>query len=460
MKGFIIAGLMLIVDAFSFSFDFENGGNVGFNNSEIALPQVNISGDLSIRKDITLMVFMNAKNDLSDSSLLGIVGKWAEKDLDEMKKIGTTEKVNIVVEIGEKGKGSRRLVVLKKDLFSSGERVYGKYPDADMGDYNRVVDFVKWSRENFPARRYILVLWNHGLGWIDPVLKKSTTPARLMEKGISFDEETKNYIRTAQLKEMFKRIGYIDVVVFNACLMQMAEVDYEFKDYTSLIIGSEETMLAYGFDYERFIKFLNQKTDFTKKEIADFFVNWYRDFYRDGINIGPLNIPLKNIAATLSAVDGDELKNLPLYLNKFALTVMENNEKSAVKSAIGSVIRFTGLDPRDKEKKLAPYVDLYDFVKKVSDNAKEQSTKESAKVLLDFIKNNLVISSIGLNKDETNNYDYSQAGGVSINMTMKIKPLPPQFDSLLETKYPDLSLSKDSLWDEFVEWCNRVYLEN
>lgn len=76
---------------------------------------------------------------------------------------------------------------------------------------------------------------------------------------------------------------------------------------------------------------------------------------------------------------------------------------------------------------------------------------------MDFIKNKLVISSVGLNKDTTNNYDYSLAGVVAINMTMKIKPVPPQFESILETKYTDLSLLKDSYWDEFVKWTDEVW---
>lgn len=41
-------------------------------------------------KEWTVMVFMNAKNDLLDSQLFGLVSKCAEKDIDKMKKVGTT----------------------------------------------------------------------------------------------------------------------------------------------------------------------------------------------------------------------------------------------------------------------------------------------------------------------------------------------------------------------------------
>lgn len=451
--------LLILFSYLSASFDFDKVGT-HINFKEVELPSINIEAkSIKQTKEITLMVFMNAKNDLAESHLFGLVGKWAQKDLEEMKKVGSTDKVNVIVEIGEKGKGSRRIKVLKGGFFSSGEEIYLEDKNADMGSYKRVVDFVRWAKANFPAKKYILVLWNHGLGWIDPNLSQHNAGTGTSSKGILFDDDTKNYVRTRELGKMFKEIGYVDVVVFNACLMQMAEVAYEIKDYTSLIIGSEETMLAWGFDYEKFLRFLNSNTNFSKKQISDFFINWYREFYKNGLSLGPINIPLDSIAATLSTIEPSELKNLPQYLNYFASAVINNNEVEAVKYAIQNVIRFTSIaDPvKDKEKKIAPYVDLYDFTRLVYEKASNVQTKESAKILMEFIKNKLVISSIGLNKDTTNNYDYTGVGGVAINMTMKIKPVPPQFDSILETKYSELSLSNDSYWDEFVNWSTDIW---
>ncbi len=448
---------MIISVLLNAAFDFDNPSTFEFKDTEI--PSVESRGLKTDSKDITLMVFMNAKNNLSESHLFGLVGEWAKKDIDEMKKVGSTDRVNVIVEVGEKNKASRRMRIVKKTAFSSGEEVMMEDRNADMGSYERVVDFVRWAKTKFPAKRYVLVLWNHGLGWIDPALSQHTQGTGTSSKGILFDDETKNYVRTRQMSEMFKRMGYVDVVVFNACLMQMAEVDYEIKDYTSLIIGSEETMLAFGFDYEKFIRFLDSNPSFSKKQMADFFIDWYKEFYKNGVDIGLLNIPLNSIAATLSAVEPSELKNLPQYLNYFASNVINNNEEDAVKYAVEKVIRFTSIaDPvKDKEKKIAPYVDLYDFVRLVGEKAKKEETKKASMLLMDFIKNKLIINSVGLNKDTTNGYDYSLVGGISINMTMKIKPVPSQFDSILETKYSDISLSKDSYWDEFVNWTTEVW---
>ncbi len=59
-----------------------------------------------VTKEWTVMVFMNAKNDLAQSALFGLSGKWAEKDIAEMKKVGTTDKVNVVVDYGTAGTGA------------------------------------------------------------------------------------------------------------------------------------------------------------------------------------------------------------------------------------------------------------------------------------------------------------------------------------------------------------------
>ncbi len=409
-------------------------------------------------KEWTVMVFMNAKNNLSESQLLGLSGKWAVKDMAEMKKVGTTGKVNIVVEHGATGKGSRRLLIEKGGFLSSGEKVYGEFPNADMGDYKRVVEFVQWSKKTFPAKKYMLVLWNHGLGWIDPVMAQAPSGTGTANKGILFDDETKNYVRTAQMGEMMRQAGYVDVLMQNACLQQMAEVLYEMKDSVGLFVGSEETMLTMGYDYEKLLNFMNGNTTFTNEQLSDFLMKWYKDFYAGGMSIGPLTMPLDKVTGTLSTVRPAALDQLPGYLDAFAGAAMRNNETEAAKAAIGNVIRFTSLDPvNDKKKLISAYADLYDFAALFDANARSQETRLAARNLMGFIKNTLVMRSVGLHTDAENGYNYENVGGLAINTTMKIKTVPPQLAAIFETKYGDLSLSKASQWDEFVTWSDGVW---
>ncbi len=488
MKRRLLCFFVTFVLSFSFNLNAQNDFNLesitveDINNSELLsqlsqkdIPEVlplpepdkGSKPDTNVKKDWTIMVFMNAKNDLAESHLLGLVGKWAEKDLKEMERIGSTGKVHVVVELGLKGKGSKRMYVLKKEghwpVAHGGSQVLEEFPNADMGDYKRAIDFIKWAKTNFPAKKYFFILWNHGLGWIDPNMNRQdtiqpTTPQGPgNDKGIAFDTETKNYIRTKQMGEILKQAGGVDFYASNACLMQMAEVAYEMKDYTDLIIGSEEVMLAYGFEYDKLITFMDSNPNVTAEQMSSYMINWYREFYANGINLGPINVPLTSIGATLSTIRPKTLNELPGHLSHFASAVMNNNETEAVTYAVRDVIRFI-LDPKnDPKKQIASYGDLYDFAKLVSERAKSQDTKQKAYELMNFISGKLVMAKIGINGDYENGYDYTKVGGIAIELTRRAKKLPPNFDQIFETKYSDLSLSQASLWDEFVQWTDKVW---
>ncbi|OGR71272.1 MAG: hypothetical protein A2089_08545 [Elusimicrobia bacterium GWD2_63_28] len=244
----------------------------------------------------------------------------------------------------------------------------------------------------------------------------------------------------------------------NACLQQMAEVLYEMKDYAGLFVGSEETMLAQGFDYTGLLKFMNANPAFTHEQLGEHLVAWYKAFYAGGMNIGPISMPLDDMGATLSLVRPAALGELPGYLDAFAAAAMRNNETEAAKAAVDRVIRFTSLDPaNDKKKLIAAYADLYDFASILGDNARSQETKQAAQNLMSFIKTGLVIRNVGINGDKANGYDYTKVGGIAINTTMKIKTVPPQLEAIFETKYNELSLSKASQWDEFVTWTDAAW---
>ena len=107
-----------------------------------------------------------------------------------------------------------------------------------------MIDLVSFAKANYPAKHYMLLLTGHGSGWVD----FSPQPER--RKGISFNGETNNHIRTTQLHDILQAVGYIDVLYLHACLMQMAEVVHEVKDNLGVLVASEETMSDLGFDYD------------------------------------------------------------------------------------------------------------------------------------------------------------------------------------------------------------------
>ena len=108
-------------------------------------------------KDWTIMVFVNAKNNLEPYGL---------KDMNEMEMVGSSSRVNVVVEIGRMDgqdtsnsdwKGTRRYLIKKDtDTATMTSPMLQDLGKIDMGDYKSVIDFGKWAKNAYPARKTML----------------------------------------------------------------------------------------------------------------------------------------------------------------------------------------------------------------------------------------------------------------------------------------------------------------
>src|SRR5688572_2403570 len=103
------------------------------------------------RKKWTVLVYMAADNDLDDAGIA---------DLLEMKKVGSTSQVNVVVQFDRAaGRGkTRRFYVSRGRNFRSDS--VAMMEETNTGDASTLQRFVRWANANYPAQRYLLVLWN------------------------------------------------------------------------------------------------------------------------------------------------------------------------------------------------------------------------------------------------------------------------------------------------------------
>ena len=141
-----------------------------------------------------------------------------------------------------------------------------------MGDWEYLVGFTKWSMEKFPAENYMLIVWNHGSGWNKDNMFESS-------KGLSYDDVTHNNMTTPQIRLALEKIGKISIFSMDACLMQMAEVAYEVKDYADYVIASEETEPADGYTYDTFLGPLVNNPNMDGAALSKATVDSYIEFY-------------------------------------------------------------------------------------------------------------------------------------------------------------------------------------
>ena len=137
----------------------------------------------------TFMVYLAGDNNLSTAG---------DKDLSEMRAVGSTPDVNVVAEFDNEGdRGTNRYHIQRngkdEQVVSLGE--------TDSGDPTILLDFIKWASCKYPAERYALILWNHGNGWIPTEMDKI---ARSM-KAVDYNEREASERSASPLSRAFFR---------------------------------------------------------------------------------------------------------------------------------------------------------------------------------------------------------------------------------------------------------------
>lgn len=404
----IIASVSTLVSA-AVSFDTINKTNLQdeIANLDLSVPQAVIVEDKAASakadKEWTIMVFVNGKNNLEP---------YAIKDMNEMEQVGSSDKVNIVAETGLIAgygtlpwTGTARFLIKKDaDTNKVTSPILQNLGTVDMGDYKSVVDFVAWAKATYPAKKYMLVIWNHGAGWI-----KSRSPE--VTKGISYDDQSGNHINTPQMGLMMKAIGKIDVYGSDACLMQMPEVDYEIMPYVDYIVGSEETEPGDGYTYNTFLGPVIANPTMDAMTLAKQAVNAYSDHYGTQDN-------------TQSLVKSAALPGFVTATNNFVAAAMAANEKTLIKTAMSSAQAYAYAENKD----------LWHFLSLYAASSKNANVKATAKALQDYLTGSLVL----LNRANAN---YANSHGLAIYMP-----------NSTNAAYNDLAWAKASQWDEFIAW--------
>ena len=113
-------------------------------------------------------------------------------------------------------------------------------PSTCMTEKESLTDFIKWTKENYPADRYMLVFWDHGggltYGYGSEQLNKRADGERLMP--------------TSEIVEAVKDSGVkFDLIGFDTCLMQDFDLAYRLEPYTDYFLASEESESGFGWNY-------------------------------------------------------------------------------------------------------------------------------------------------------------------------------------------------------------------
>ncbi|MGH8674280.1 MAG: clostripain-related cysteine peptidase, partial [Burkholderiales bacterium] len=107
-----------------------------------------------------MYAYIAGDNNLSDAGLT---------DIREMEDAGASKNVHVAVQIDTAGEhdGSVRYEISMPDFAGKSHRtVIARLPEQNTGNPKFLTDFARWAAERYPARNRLLVVWNHGAGFM------------------------------------------------------------------------------------------------------------------------------------------------------------------------------------------------------------------------------------------------------------------------------------------------------
>ncbi len=198
-------------------------------------------------------------------------------DLNEAEIVGSNDAVTIVAQLDRykgafKGDGNwtgtkRFLVTQDDDLTTIQSEEVADLGEVDSGDWQSLVDFGVWAIETYPAENYVLILSDHGMGWLGGW--SDNTP----KKGSEFSTNDIDQALDAIIAQT--GIGQFELIGFDACLMGQLEPLDALVPYAKVAVASEEVEPSLGWAYSSFLRDLSDDPSMSAADLGKAIVDSY-----------------------------------------------------------------------------------------------------------------------------------------------------------------------------------------
>jgi hypothetical protein len=336
-----------------------------------------------------VMLYQNADDEVLEQDIF--------IDLNEAERVGSSDAVTIVSQLdryegGFDGDGDwttarRFLVTQDDDLSALASEEIEDLGEIDSGAPETLVDFAVWAMTTYPARKYALILSDHGAGWVGGWNDDAPNDGSSL---------TINEIDQA-LAEILAETGvaHFDLVGFDACLMSQVEALAGVAPYARYAVASQETEPAIGWAYAELLGSLENKPGQSGRELAKTIVASYiaedvriqddearsdyvLDVYGTEEAVDPDELAeLESQSVTLTAVDLTRFPALIEALNEFAYALTEVDPE-AIARARTYAQTFESVFGEELP---SPYLDLGNFVGLVAELAQSKELTAAARTL-------------------------------------------------------------------------------
>ncbi|MGE5465099.1 MAG: clostripain-related cysteine peptidase [Syntrophothermus sp.] len=202
----------------------------------------------------TVMVYMSGDNNLED---------YIVKDLEtELAPTGSSASVQVVA-LADRGPGydtsygdwqTTKLFHVTKGMTAAAENAVADWGERDMGDPQTLIDFVTWTKANYPADHYALYFWGHGWNW---------HPGYVM-----WDDTSADSLDYEEMKAALPSLGFIDVAGYDGCNMASVEIFDLWHGHATAVTSSQEWVGNEGLQYDLILAGLAANPGMTADEMA------------------------------------------------------------------------------------------------------------------------------------------------------------------------------------------------
>jgi hypothetical protein len=344
------------------------------------------------------MVYISGDNNLE---------QYVVSDIEtELAPTGSSANVQVIA-LADRGPGydrsrgdwqTTKLYRVTQGMLADSASAVADWGERNMGDPQTLIDFVSWTKANYPADHYALYFWGHGWSW---------HPGWVMEDDT--DGDTLDY---HEMKAAVPSLGFIDVVGYDGCNMASIEILKLWQGRATALTGSQEWVGGEGIQYDVVLAQLAANPNMTADQVAI------------------ATSQSANTDKTWSAMAVDSrLTTLLTAVDQWSVAL--NNGLAANRkkytTAFGATRSFSQA-PMDK--------DLYDMAFEIKRNVTDTNIRNKSQAVMD------AFASVVLHERHVS--QYSDAHGITIYHPSRANQRTDH------AYYQTLDFSLTTGWDEFL----------
>jgi hypothetical protein len=348
----------------------------------------------------TVMVYISGDNNLED---------YVVKDLElELAPTGSGANVQVVA-LADRGPGydtsrgdwqTTKLYHVMQGMIADSASAVADWGERDMGDPQTLIDFVSWSKTNYPADHYVLYFWGHGWNWHPGYVMQDDTNADTLDYG--------------EMKAAIPSLGFIDVIGYDGCNMASIEIFELWHNHATAVASSQEYVGWDGIEYDVVLAQLAANPNMTADQVA--------------------------IATSQSAANDKTWSAVAVDSRYTALKTAVDQWATALTNGLAANrSKYAKAFTATRSMWQAPMDDdLYDMAYEIKRNVTDTNIKNKSQAVMD------AVTAVVLHERHVN--AYSDVHGISIYLITKTS----QKDSNYTYYRATIDFALTTAWDEFL----------